>query len=560
MPAISAIYHYLIRKVRFIYLSLGNVMAIFALVLAISIGQVQLLYATDDPKLVLIHMDAVSLHVLQEEIEAGNLPQIENYFKETGLLERAITYYPSKTPFVVSNIRDATPSSEGKLVGWEIPVFDENKSLSFVDSFLMMALSKHRPARANLIYGLPIFNRLNKLALMNTLDLFDEYPVIEFYWYAIDSSGHFYGEKKYRAKLREFDAALGKYLSRLDENINVIIYADHGMVFGEGVEINKIAREKFGDKIKAFSYPSVYLFDDVDTDETAKRLVHETELDFVFFMHEDDMAKGYSKNGTFYLFHQNNTIRYTYEGMDSFEYYKNGYNGEYLSADEWLMFSANLSYPATPIMVYNYLSNPNSGDIVTSFNDEKYAKTSYSSEGNHGGFTATDVKVPVLVRGPNVDYIGDFELLWLQELFNEIQDFEFKQNPARDRHYLSSRYNFRNESTSVTVALSPVYRSNFGTDILFDDFSSPLLETVWGRYDLYRSYLARLWFGAGVDFRKEDTVGMLFLKHEFRIRNLTTRTTLTTSGIHHFTLGYRIFPHITAEFTNFSGLGLRISL
>lgn len=545
---------------HFIYISPCKVMTIFALMLAISIGQVQILYATDNPKLLLIHMDAVSLHVLQEEIEAGNLPQIENYFKDTGLLERAITYYPSKTPFVISNIRNATPSSEGQLVGWEIPGFDENKSLSIVDSFLMMALSKHRPARTNLIYGLPIFNRLNKPALMNTLDLFDDYPVIEFYWYAIDSYGHFYGEDEYRKKLREFDTAIGNYLSRLDEDINVIIYADHGMVFGQGVEIDKIALEKFGDKIKAFSYPSVYLFDDVDTDKAAKSLVHETELDFAFFMHDDDMAKGYSKNGVFYISHQNNTIRYTYEGEDSFEYYKHGYNGDYFTADEWLMFSADLLYPATPVKVFNYLSNPNSGDIVISFNDEKYAKTFYSSEGNHGGFSATDVMVPVLVRGPNVDYIGDFELLWLQELFNEVQDFEFRQNPSRERHYLSSRYNFRNESTSVTASVSPVYRTNFGTDLLLDHFSTPSLETIWGRYDLYRSYLARLWFGAGVDFRKEDTVGMLFLKHELRIRKFTTRTTLNTSGIHHFTLGYRILPQITVEFTNFSGLGLRISL
>lgn len=559
MPALAD-YNLLSRKIRFIDVLLRNVKTIFFLILAIFIGQVQLLIASDDPKLMLIHMDAVSIHVLQEEIKAGNLPQISNYFKDTGMLEKAITYYPSKTPFVISNIRNAIPSSEGKLVGWEIPGNDEDISLSIFDSFLLMVLSKHRLARANLIYGIPLFNRLNELALMNTLDLFDDYPVLEFYWYPIDSYAHIFGETEYRRKLREFDGALGKYLSKLDDDVNVIIYADHGMVFGEGVEIDKIAKEKFSDEIKAFSYPSVYLFDHRDSDKTAKQLVHDTELDFAFFMLAPDIAKGYSNNGTFYFSHRNNKIRYTYEGEDTFEYYKNGYNGEYLSANEWLLFSSNLLYPATPIKVYNYLSNPNSGDIVTSFNDEKYAETIYSRQGNHGGFTASDVMVPVLVRGPNVDYIGDFELLWLQELFKEVQDFEFQQNPSRDRHYISSLYNFRNESTSIIIAVSPVYRTNFGTDILVDDFSATSLETVWGRYDLYKSYLARLWFGAGVDFRKEDTVGMLFLKHEFRIRKFTTRTTLNTSGIHHFTLGYRMLPHITAEFTNFSGFGIRISL
>lgn len=517
--------------------------------------------ASDGPKLLLIHLDAVSYHVLQEEIEAGNLPQIEHYFSNMGNLKQAVTYYPSKTPFVVSNVREGTSSREGKLVGWEIPLFEHEKSLSIGESFLMMLLSQHRPARGNIFYGLPLLNQLNNAALMNTLDLFDEYPVIEFYWYTVDSYGHFYGEEAYREKLRQFDSTIGNYLSKLDDDINVIIYADHGMVFGEGIEIDKIAMEKFGDKIEAFSYPSVYLYDDADKDDIARKLIHQTELDYVFYLVDEDTAKGYSRRGTLFFINDGYTVRYTYEGEDPFEYYKNGYNGEYLDADEWLKFSAELAYPATPVKVFNYLSNPNAGDIVISFDDNKYAKTFYSRAGNHGGFSFADVMIPILVHGPNIDQVGQTEPFWLQELFNEVQDFEFKQNPARDRHYISSRYDFRNEAAHITTAISPVYRTNFGADFhLNDDFTTPTLETIWGRYDLYRSYLTRIWFGAGVDFRKEDTVGMMFLKHEIRYRNLTARSAVNTSGFHHFTLGYRVFPHVAVELTNFTGAGLRISL
>jgi len=519
------------------------------------------IFATDGPKLLLIHLDAVSYHVLQEEMEAGNLPQIEYYFSRPGNLKKALTYYPSKTPFVISNVREGIPSSEGELVGWEIPVFEGDQSLSLVDSFLLMAFSKHRPARGNLFYGLPIFNRLNQVALMNTLDLFDEYPVIEFYWYAVDSYGHFYGEEAYREKIREFDSAIGRYISKLNDDISVIIYADHGMVFGEGIEIDKIAMEKFGDKISAFSYPSVYLYDETDKDEIARQLVHQTELDFAFYMVNDTTAKGYSNVGNHYFINEGDAVRYTYEGEDPFKYYQNGYSGEYLDADEWLKFSSDLPFPATPVKVFNYLSNPHSGDIVISFDDNKYAKTFYSSAGNHGGFSAADVVIPILLYGPNIDQIGNAGPIWLQELFNEVEDFEFNQNPARDRHYITSRYDFRKEATHVTAAISPVYRLNFGTDLLLnDDFTSPTLETIWGRYDLYRSYITRIWFGAGVDFRKEDTVGMMFLKHEMRYRNLTARTLVNTSGIHQFTLGYRVFPHVSVELTNFTGVGLRISL
>ena len=550
---------YMVNRKKNVFREIGIQFFYTAMLLLLCLGLFQKAEASDPPKLLLIHLDAVSIHVLQEEIQAGNLPEIENYFSETGLLERAITYYPSKTPFVISNIRDATPSSEGPLVGWEIPEYEDTESLTLIDSFLKMALSKHRPARANLIYGLPLFNRLNKAALMNTLDLFDEYPVIEFYWYAIDTFGHFYGEVEYRNKLREFDTAIGQYLSKLDDDINVIIYSDHGMVFGRGIEIDKDIKESFGHIVETFSYPSIYLHKNIDTDDAARTLLQNTELDFTFYKLSDEVVKGYSEKAVFYFTYRDNAVQYTYEGEDPFDYYENGYNGEFLTADEWLLFSFELSYPATPVKVFNYLMNPNSGDIAVSFNDQKYAKTIYSSVGNHGGFTATELLVPVMVRGPDVDYIGDFEVLWLQELFYEVQDFEFGQNPSRDRHYISSGYDFRNESTTFTAAISPIYRTNFGTDLSFDNHSSLNLQTIWGRYDLYRSYIARLWFGGGIDFRKEDTVGMMFLKHEIRIRDFTARSTLNTSGIHTFTLGYNLFPYTTVELTNFTTLGLRIS-
>lgn len=281
--------------------------------------------SSSSPKLILIHLDAISVDVLRAEIDAGNLPNIKHYFEENGLLERAITYYPSKTPFVISNIRSATPSSEGELVGWEIPGFEDERSLSLVESFLKMALSKHRPARANLIYGLPFSNRLNRPALMNTLDLFDDYPVIEFYWYPVDTYGHFYGKDEYLRKLREFDSVIGSYLSKLDDDINVIIYADHGMVFGEGVEIESIVLEKFSDQIKTFSYPSAYIYDDSEIDEITRRLISETKLDFAFYLETDLRAVGYTEGAKLFIDYKDNAVRYTFEGEDPFEYYEKGY-------------------------------------------------------------------------------------------------------------------------------------------------------------------------------------------------------------------------------------------
>lgn len=514
----------------------------------------------DSPKLILIHMDAVSSKALMEELHKGNMPNIERIFYDKGLKEKAITYFPSKTPFVISSIRDAKPITEGDVVGWEIPDYNDEQSLKIADSFLLMAFSKMRLARANLIYGLPVLNRLADIALMNSIDYFDDYKVLEFYWYEIDTYGHFKGQEEYLERLRQFDRRLGRFIDKLDDDINVVIYADHGMVFGEGIRIEDDMKNIFGDRLKAFSYPTVYLTDPDEREIIAKEITEKTELDFAFFIHNENSVKGFSNGNTLFFDFKDGTFRYRYEGNDPFKYFENGYDGEFMSADEWLRFSADLEYPVTPVVVYWSLQNPNTGEIVTSFNDEKYAETGYSRSGNHGGFTGTELVVPVLVKGPNVEYIGDFELLWLQELFNEIGDFEFRQTPRRDSHFISSRYLTRNKSTRTEIAISPYYRYRFATEIDFGSYDSARFGRLWGQFDLYRSYIARLWFGAGVDFYGPDTIGMLLIKHEFHVQKFSVRTLVSTAGNHRFTLGYSINKNFAVEVTNFTQVGFRLSI
>lgn len=514
------------------------------------------------PKLLLIHLDAVSYYALIDEIEAGNLPNIQRIFKDEDLLQKAITYYPSKTPFVISNIRNATKSDAGELVAWEIPGYDFTKTMRFQDSFIKMAMSKSRLARANLLYGIPFFNKLADLALMNTLDLFDEYPVQEFYWYKVDSYGHLKGEEEYLKKIREFDVQIGKYINELDDDINIIIYADHGMIFGEGVDIEKTIKEEYSNKINTYSYPTIFLYDKNDSEEIARQIVTESELDFAFFLNDETSVKGYFEDSVLYFDYKDRAIRYTHEGHDPFHYYENGYNGEYMTANEWLSFSIDMEYPATPVKVYAYLKNPHSGDIVTSLDGFKYNQTPFSRFGNHGGFSATEVIVPVLVRGPNVGHIGKFGELWLQDLFDETEIFTFNQKPNRDSHYISSRYSIKNNNTQVSTAFSPTYRYRLGVDLELDSLTGSTFDIrqAWGKFDAYRSYLARLWFGAGLDFSGERAEVMAMMRHEFRYRQFSTRTSLTTSGNNRFTLGYDLSKYFTLELTNFANIGFRLSL
>lgn len=511
-------------------------------------------------KLLLLHLDAVSYDVLAQEIEAGNMPNIDRFFGRSGFIETAITYFPSKTSHIISNIRESTPTSESRLVGWEIPQHQGEKDLRLEETFLKMAQSKMRPARSNLIYGLPPFRNLNNLALMNTLDLFDVYPVIEYYWYTIDTYGHFKGREAYLQKLREFDYQIGRFIDQLDDDINVVIYSDHGMVFGEGFEKNQIVIDELKDEVNIFSYPSVYLNNPEQREYVAKTFVEKTPIDFAFFLADSSTATGYFSDSELTFNYKDGLIQYVYEGIDPLEYYGSGYNGEYLSADEWLLFSIDHNYPALPILIFNFMMNQNAGDVIVSFDSTKYFKTGYSSEGNHGGFTATEMRVPVLVYGPDVEYIGDFETLWTPELFGEIRDFQFGQTPRRDLHYASASTDVRNGSSRSTLAISPTYRFRTGFDMEMNSFNSAEVSQVWGKYDFFRSYLTRLWIGGGVDFSKTDTIGMFMLRHEFRYRSFSIESSIATSGNNYFTLGYDVTPFLRAELYNLTGVGVRIRL
>ncbi|MFU8811940.1 MAG: alkaline phosphatase family protein [Balneolaceae bacterium] len=536
--------------------------ALLLFLLCIFIADVGKAYDTptsNDPKLLLIHLDGVSLELLRTEMDNGNLPAMKRYFGDAGLVETAITYYPSKTPLVISSIRSATPSREGELVGWEMPVRGDDKNQTLPETFVQMMGSKMRPARSTLLYGLPFAGWMNHIALMNTTDLFDTYPIIEYYWYLVDTFGHFRGEEEYLKALKSFDRRLGRLLEQLDRDVNVVIYSDHGMVFGDGIDKEEILIDSIADEIDFFSYPSVYLHHPEKKEAIARQLVELTPLDFAFVLIDSTRAKGFHEHGTIEFHYRDGLLRYQFDGdQDPLGFDAISYDGGWLSADEWLLKTIDTEYPAAPVTIFSFLLNERAGHIVTSFNDTKYARSGYSKMGNHGGFTAEELKVPVMVYGPDVQYVGSFETLWLQELFNELQDFTFGQTPRRDVSYLSGLYDPRREKARTTVALSPAYRFRLGADFSYGDFSDFDFDRVWGEYDIFRSYIARLWLGGGVDFTKKDTIGMFMLRYELRYRNWLAEASVTTARNNHLIMGYRFHPNLQLELTNFTGLGFRI--
>jgi hypothetical protein len=512
---------------------------------------------TDDQKLILIHLDAVSSHYLLQELNKGNLPNLESYFGEEGRIDYTITYFPSKTPTVITSIRDGISLEEALLPGWK-QTNGENRDVSgLISSFLQMAFSKSRLSTTNLIYGLPAFDFLAGPALINTADYLKDYNVLQFYWYKVDTHGHFYGKEAYIRQIAEFDRQFGRLVKRLDDDVNVVIYSDHGMTFGKGVEVEPIIEELIGDDLLVFSYPSVYLTNGALSEHYAKMLVNESEIDYTFFQKEGGNVKGFHQKGIIYFKGENDLINYEFEGEDVLGYYGKGYNGEYLSREEWLSFSHKLPYPMAPVNLYSFLMNENSGDIITMLDEAKYPQTGYSSAGNHGGFTSLEMATPLFIRGPNVDHLYGSEYFWLPELFNEIENINFDQQPQRERHFISNRYDFRRNRPVTELSFSPIYRVRYGANFYMDDFSAIDRVDVWGKVDLFRSYLTRVWLGTGVEVKDSDITPLLKFQHDIHIRRFVIQNSLATNRQYYFKVSWEATPWLAIETVNFYSLGLR---
>jgi len=507
---------------------------------------------------ILIHLDSVSSYYLEREMEAGNLPNIERTFSEGVIIEKAVTYFPSKTPIVVSGLRNSTTVQNSRLAGWSGVDRQTGEVFTGPNTFWRMVLSKPRIAANNLVYGIPLLDRLAGPALTNIPDLLDEYRVLEFYWYAVDTYGHLYGEEAYLKKLQVFDKHFGRLVNRLDDEVNIIIYADHGMTFGEGIKTLNEIDDLVGDLATAISYPNLYIEDIEKIEDVARRLVDETNIDFTFFSNNESNITGFHSTGTIHIDVQDTGIRYTFEGEDPFGYEERGYNGEYLTPDEWLELTYDMKYPVTPVKVYHLLSNPSAGDILTLLDDSKFSQSIYSRRGNHGGFSYLDMTVPILLKGPNVEFISDRRTMWLQQLFREIDNVSFGYTPSRDSHYVSWWYNIPDHRNTLNISVSPEYRWAIGGEASFSQQFDNNRYQAWGKFDLLRSYLARFWIGAGIDYKSANFRPMGFIRHEIRYQRFTARTSLSTAGNHYFKLGFLVKDPVTLQVTNFNSAGIRL--
>jgi len=488
------------RKVKFLKIIPGfYILTIVIILLSFSVT------GEASPKFLIFHLDAVSSQNFFQYMAEGDLPNLKAVFEEGHMIHYGLSLFPGGTEMAVPHLKEGIDNSTGG-VGWGYYDRDKGKVISKLKTFFYLSSYIPRRAKAFFIYGLPGLDSLMFFPFLNVPELLETYGVIEFYWFTTDALGHQMDPRLYEASIRRFDRYFGNLVEKLNlDEINLIVYCDHGMSFGkfinleQGSEIERIV----GNDLLFFIYPNVYLKDPDKKGEMAKNIVLGSEIDYAFYRENPHRVVGYSDQGKM-IFEENEgkeeKIRYLFEGEDVFGYYISGYNGEWLSALEWLSLTKKSKFPAVPPNIYNFLLNKRVGDVVIVINPPKMPIFNFCDQGNHAGFTNTDLMMPILLRGAELEHLYDREEMWLHNLYTSIPELSFENlAPAREKNSLSFwGGSLGDDNLGFELSLSPAYRWQVGFHYDNDIYRS------WLEYDLYSSYLIRLWTGAGLQYNGQD--------------------------------------------------------
>jgi len=512
------------------------------------------------PKFLIFHLDAVSSQNFFQYMEDGDLPNLKAVFEDGHMIHHGLSLFPGGTEMAIPHLKEGIDNSKGG-VGWGYYDREREKIISKYKAFFNMFSHIPRRAKACFIYGVPGLDPFIFLPFLNVPELLETYGVIEFYWFTTDSLGHMTGPKLYEASIRRFDRYFGNLVKKLNlDETNIIIYCDHGMSFGRFINADPVKEIEriVGNNLKFFIRPNVYLKDPDKKDQVARDIVSESEIDFTFYKENPHRVVGYSEQGKMVFEGKEEKIRYLFEGEDVFDYYSSGYNGEWLTALEWLSQTRESRFPGVPPNIYNLLSNTMVGDIVIVINPPKIPNN-FPYPANHAGLTNTDLMMPILLRGEQLKHLYGREEMWLHNLYTSIPELSFENNePAREKNSFSFWGSSYGEPNSgFEISLSPAYRWNFAFRYHDDIYRS------WLEYDLYSSYLMRLWTGAGLQYNGQNLDALVQARLQIDLGKLQLNYggQFTQSGweINTKEVVYQINDRLALEWLIPNGFGLSFS-
>ncbi len=517
-----------------------------------SAGEREATVRGDSARYLLIHLDGVSSEVFLSELEAGNLENLRDFFSDRGIIGHGVTYYPPFTSAVVKRMRHAQPIHEGEVIAWGVydPVQEANEGRARV--LRRYARTVPRRARGNFFLGFPFMDHLAGMAMWNSPELVETYGVMEYYWFGTDTAGHIWGESAQRRNLRRFDRYFSRMVANLPDDVNVVVYADHGMTFGEVFDYDQEVADFLDGRARNYTYPHVYLHDPEDRAEVAREIVRRTWQDFAFYEDEPGRIVGFGPEARFAFHREGDAIRYEHDGGDPLGYGDLGYAGEYLEPDDWLSLTHRAEFPFAPVRVLELFDNDFVGDVVVVLNDNPKAGP-WVYAGNHHGLKAADMNVPVLVRGPELEHLYGQDYVRIEDVLERASPDPFKARPpSRELH--SATLSVRDDdgpAAGAEFTFSPRYRLQVGAEV-----GPEVASQVWTSADFLSGYLSRLWLGVGIR-DDPDQRPLARMDYQFRVRRMGVDLRLTTGESTRLDLFYRLNRHVDLKLRDLEAVGIR---
>jgi len=170
--------------------------------------------------------------------------------------------------------------------------------------------------------------------------------------------------------------------------------------------------------------------------------------------------------------------------------------------------------------------------------------------------------VPVMFRGPDLEHLYHMPHMWLKDLAGNVPGFSlegFLASPPRDHHILQVYIGSSGE-TGIDFSYSPLYRLRLGGSIEPDSTSFQEVKSgsLRGEWDIFSTYISRLWLGpeytfgvgddgAGLRAFAELTLGRKEMYLSWHLRPELLRFS--------HSLGVKLTPSLSLQLKDFSRLG-----
>lgn len=399
-------------------------------------------------KTLIVALDAVSAEFFNPMYDAGELPNLANFFGSGLRVRGSIGVFPTVSPCNHGIITYGLGPGRSNLVG--LSWYNKNTHSYFNELTLtgiLADLNRGIPARNifessrhTLAFGpqltrgartvLPIYatfafnmanwaTRLESLFIRNLHLPLAVYDNVYFGSLSSDHVVHASGLEGVQKNLRSLDAAFGELFKKLSPDTNVIIFSDHGsskIDTEKSIHLNSILRGAGYRKVKRLRNKKDYVlcttvvtYAHAYTLGPVRRMVDVLkEPEGVEFCMYRDRARDAivveSREGRAMLQRDRNRYIYTPITADPLRYGRiEGAVGWWLTLREWAGRTHRAKYPAAPVRIVDLFDSPNTGDVVMNFGGGHYPYyAGITQKYTHGSLLRDDIMVPVLARGPDV--------------------------------------------------------------------------------------------------------------------------------------------------------------